>query len=355
MGRAEHGFGNVTIEQDWEVTLDENVDFINKLNISGVLKFEDKPGCCKLVARYIFVGPNFGRLEAGTSDNPIKTGTAHIVLKGHPMTPNLKTFRPHLVGSAKWMRNKFIAVQGALSLYGEARAKTWVKVAVSSNVGAKELTVEEGHSFKVGDVVTIHRGFETRKITGVAGPKITFDQALVFAYKGKDHKHMNREETQGMMATAVGLIDGHRVVVEGEDTPGVPMCNKDENRTCPYSKGFPGGMNLHDFAKEMRHYLERQVRQLTPIAALALPFRSRIIQVTSLPCHISMPGTDGAPRITAPSRHAVLSSSMHLPSIFTIATMEMLHSLTDYHTLLPTVGTIWAGTIHGAVTQCGRS
>merc|ERR1719491_1823851 len=60
-----------------------------------------------------------------------------------------------------------------------------------------------------------------------------------------------------MMAAPVGLIDGHRVVVEGEDTPGVPMCNRDENRTCPYSKGLPGGMNLHDFANEVRHYLQK--------------------------------------------------------------------------------------------------
>jgi hypothetical protein len=256
-GKAEDGFGNVSIEQNWEVTLDEDVDFINKLNISGVLKFEDKPGCCKIVARYIFVGPTFGRLEAGTSANPITQGTAHIVLKGHPMTPNLKMFRPHLVGSAKFLRNKFIAVQGTLSLYGAARSRTWVRVAETSAAGTTSLKLESTHDFKAGDTVTIHRGIETRKIASVDGDTITFTEPLNFAYKGLNHVYYGRDETTGKMATAVGLVDGHHVVVEGEDTPGVPMCDKSANQTCPYQGGFPEGMNLHDFAKEMRHYLEK--------------------------------------------------------------------------------------------------
>merc|ERR1719399_2583773 len=67
LGRPEMGLGNITIEPDWEVTLDEDLDFVNKLNISGILRFSDKPGCCKLVARYIVIGPFFGRLEAGTA------------------------------------------------------------------------------------------------------------------------------------------------------------------------------------------------------------------------------------------------------------------------------------------------
>jgi hypothetical protein len=160
------------------------------------------------------------------------------------------------VGTAKWLKNKFIAVQGKLSLYGEARAKTWVKLQVGANSGARELELEADHAFKIGDTITIHQGHESIKIVGVNANKVTLASAIQQDYNGLDHVHMGEQDTKGQMAVAVGLVDGHSVVVEGEDTEGVPMCDRDENRTCPYSNGFPGGVNLHDFAKEMRHYLE---------------------------------------------------------------------------------------------------
>jgi hypothetical protein len=254
LGRAEDGFGNVTIEQNWEVTIDEDVDFINKLNISGVLKFADKAGCCKLVARYIFVGPIFGRFEAGTEDAPITHGHAHIVLKGQPMTPKLSHFNPHLRGSAKWLGSKWIAVMGLLSLHGTARPKTWTKLAQSTEAGATELTLIDASNFKQGDVIALQEGLETRTITQVSANTITLSEALKNSYRGAEYAHLDRAEVKGLMATPVGLVDGHRVIVEGEDTPGVPMCDVDANRTCPYSQGMPPGMNLHDFAKEMRYY-----------------------------------------------------------------------------------------------------
>jgi hypothetical protein len=224
---AEFGVGNVTIETHWEVTLDEDVDFITKLNISGVLKFADKPGCCKLVARYIVIGPMFGRLEAGTAAAPITQGHAHIVLKGHPLTPQIKEWFPHLSSSAKWLKNKFIAVQGTLNLYGENRAKTWVKLAQGVSVGATKLTLDTGSDFRVGDSITLDAGFETRKVVDVSGDVLTLDSPLKNSYKGLDDIHLGDQATKGMRAVAVGLIGGHRVIVEGEDTEGIPMCDKD--------------------------------------------------------------------------------------------------------------------------------
>lgn len=252
------GFSNITIEQNWEVTLDEDVDFINKLNISGVLKFADQVGCCKLVARYIVVGPLFGRLEAGTVENPISKGKAHIVLKGHPMTPPLRTFRPHIYGSAKWLKSKFIAVQGVLSLHGTTRTKLWSRLATSVKPKDSTITIESG-DFKAGDTIAIDHGIETRKVVSVAGSSrqiLTLDSPLENSYRGADHVLNGKTETQGMMAAYVGLIDGMTVEVQGEDTPGVPMCHKSETKRCPYAENLGGGMNLHDFAKEMRHYLE---------------------------------------------------------------------------------------------------
>jgi len=253
------GLGNVTIEADWEVTIDEDVDFVNTLNISGVLKFEDKPGCCKLVARYIMVGPFFGRLEAGTEEHPFVQGHAHIVLRGQPMTPELQRFRPHIAGSAKWMKSKFIAVQGTLSLWGEKRSKIWSRIATSVAAGATSMQLEEG-DFRVGDTVVIDRGLETRRISSVQPLdegmiEISFTQPLENSYRGADHVHLGREQTQGLMAASVGLVDGHNIVVEGEDTPGVPMCSVNETQVCPYQNGLQGGVNLHEFAKEMQHYL----------------------------------------------------------------------------------------------------
>merc|ERR1719506_492355 len=260
----ELGHGNVTIEAHWEVTIDEDVDFLNKVNISGVLKFEDKPGCCKFVARYIFVGPLFGRLEAGTEQAPFTKGYAHIILKGHPLTPQLQSFRPHIRGSAKFLGSKFVAVQGTLSLYGSPRNKTWTKLAASVSNGSSTLILEDASSFKVGDVISIKNGMETPKITAISGNTITLATPLFNSYLGLDHVHMSRAETKGLMATAVGLVDGHTVCVEGEDTPGVPMCDVDENRTCPYSTELPPGMSLHDFAKEMKYYYKKDGRASHP-------------------------------------------------------------------------------------------
>jgi len=257
--KLNQGYGNVTIEADWEVTLDEDVDFIHVLNISGVLKFVDKPGCCKLVARYVLVGAFYGRLEAGTAQAPITHGKAHIVLKGQPMTPYMKTFRPHIVGSAKWMKSKYIAVQGTLSLFGQARKRTFSRIAQSVSAGARSIMLEGGN-FQIGDTVTIDRGLETRKLTGVRSQgnavTISFTEPLGNSYKGADHVHLGRRETQGLMAAYVGLTDGHTVVVEGEDTPGAPMCDLNETVKCKYSSGMPPGVSLHDFAKEMRHYYQ---------------------------------------------------------------------------------------------------
>uniref|UniRef100_A0A7S2NK41 PA14 domain-containing protein n=1 Tax=Alexandrium andersonii TaxID=327968 RepID=A0A7S2NK41_9DINO len=66
------------------------------------------------------------------------------------------------------------------------------------------------------------------------------------------------------MAAYVGLVDGHSVIVEGEDTPGMPMCDLNETHKCPYQNGFPRGVNLHDFAKEMRHWEQRTGRASHP-------------------------------------------------------------------------------------------
>jgi hypothetical protein len=263
---ADMGVGNVTIEAHWEVTLDEDVDFINKLNISGVLKFADKAGCCKLVARYIVVGPYMGRLEAGTAASPFTFGRAHIILKGQPLTPQVSSWFPHLASSAKWLKNKFIAVQGTLNLYGAPRSRTWVKLAVSTAPGATVLKLDSGSDFKVGDRITIDEGLETKKVISVTpkADEITLDSPLKNGYKGLDHEYMKDPSTMGLMATAVGLIGGHTVIVEGEDTEGVPMCDVDENRTCKYSKGLPGGMSLHDFAKETRHYFKKTGKAMHP-------------------------------------------------------------------------------------------
>jgi hypothetical protein len=260
----EEGVGNVTIEANWEVTLDENVDFINKLNISGVLKFKDVAGCCKLVARYIFVGPLVGKLAAGTVSNPITLGRAHIILKGHPITPTLKTWFPNLASSAKWLKNKFIAVQGTLDLYGKQRTKTWVKLAKTSPINAAQLTLEPGSDFAVGDKITIDAGAETRSVVGVVGDVITLDLPLLNSYKGLDYIHMGDASTKGLMASAVGMIGGHTVIVEGEDTEGIPMCDRSANHTCPYSSGLPAGMSLHDFAKDLRDWAKRTGRASHP-------------------------------------------------------------------------------------------
>jgi len=294
LGNYGQGLGNVSIEANWEVTLDEDVYFINKLNISGVLKFEDKANCCKITARYIFVGPLMGKIEAGTESAPFSNGVAHIILKGQPMTPPLRHFRPHIWGSAKWMKSKFLAVQGSLSLHGKTRSKTWVKIAKSVQAGSPSIVVDGG-DFKVGDVIAINHGAETKKITAVSTPSksggppksgtipgvpgtlvqmdanssdmaeeeastmttLMLDSPIEKSYKGKDFVFNGKGETRGWMAAAVGLVDGYNVIVEGEDTEGVPMCHKSKTQLCPYANGLGGGMNLHDFAKEMRHYLEK--------------------------------------------------------------------------------------------------
>jgi len=300
LGFRGQGLGNVSIEANWEVTLDEDVDFVNKLNISGVLKFEDKAGCCKLVARYIMVGPLFGKIEAGTESKPFSTGVAHIILKGQPMTPPLRHFRPHIWGSAKWLKSKFLAVQGSLSLHGATRSKTWAKLAKTAPAGSPSITVEGG-DFKVGDVIALDHGAETKTvkavvagkgppsgppssgtIPGVPGGKtpgtktglsqtdanetastsftLLLDSPIKKSYKGADHIYEGKSDTIGLMAAHVGIVDGYNVIVEGEDTPGVPMCDVSKFKKCPYQNGLGsggGGMNLHDFAKEMRHYLEK--------------------------------------------------------------------------------------------------
>merc|ERR1719210_173407 len=166
------GYGNITIQPGWEVTLDVDVDFVNKLNISGVLKFADKEGCCKLVARYIFVGPYVGRLEAGTAASPFTEGHAHIILKGHPMTPHLKAWYPNLANlpsilrAPQYLGAKYMAVQGTLSLFGSGhqRERTWGRLTQSVAKGSSRVLLDGGN-FRVGDTVTIDRGWDVLRVT----------------------------------------------------------------------------------------------------------------------------------------------------------------------------------------------
>jgi len=257
------GYGNITIQTNWEVTLDLDVDFINKLNISGVLKFADEEGCCRIVARYIFVGPFVGRLEAGTAEKPFTKGHAHIILKGHPMTPYLKSWAPNLANLPTILRApqhlgaKYLAVQGTLSLFGSGhlRERTWGRLKQSVSKGSTTVLLDGG-SFRVGDTVSIDRGWEILRVTNVAesgdGVELTFDNALSQDYLGLEYEFSNRPETKGWMHSVIGVVDGHNIVLEGEDTPGVPMCSWNDTHVCPYASGLPLGTNLHDWAKEAR-------------------------------------------------------------------------------------------------------
>eukprot|EP00746_Dinoflagellata_sp_MGD_P147791 gnl/MRDRNA2_/MRDRNA2_80101_c0_seq1.p1 gnl/MRDRNA2_/MRDRNA2_80101_c0~~gnl/MRDRNA2_/MRDRNA2_80101_c0_seq1.p1 ORF type:complete len:4787 (+),score=748.07 gnl/MRDRNA2_/MRDRNA2_80101_c0_seq1:123-14483(+) len=262
---AAMGVGNVTIEPDWEVELDEDVDFINKLNISGVLKFADKAGCCKLVARYIFIGPFVGRMEIGSESQPFTKGKAHILLKGHPMTPYIKDPSPFFwhPGEQIGLKSKYIAVQGTLSMVsGVARTKMYGQLKTSVEKGDTKLILNQGN-FEPGDIITIGTGGwgpgEKKRVVSVKGAGssnvvLQLDSGLEKEYTGADHTHEGRKETQGWFATPVGVVSGGNIVIEPEDTPGVPMCDKSELEICPYSSGLPDGMSLHDFAKETRYY-----------------------------------------------------------------------------------------------------
>jgi hypothetical protein len=178
---------NTTIQAHWQVELDVSVT-VSRLNILGVLKFKDAAGCCTLTATMIFVGPYFGRLEAGTPTQPFEHGMAKIILKGHPGTPPPQTWKPQIMGAATFLQSKFIAVQGTLSLHGKAAGNTWTKLASKASAGDTTLTVQTASIFKTGDIITVHEG-EKHTITAVSGNTLTLNGALKRDYYGISDMH----------------------------------------------------------------------------------------------------------------------------------------------------------------------
>lgn len=170
---------NVTINSTWKMYVDVAEVNVEKLEIQGVLQFEDTQDIVFNATWIIIIGNN-SRFIVGQEGSPFQH-EATIYLKGSRQMPNLALSRNVIVGS------KAIGVFGELHLIGKRHNVMWTRLSQSAVAGNTILHLESSSvDWKARDeIVLAPSGYlpseaEVLTIRSVTGNVISLEQQLQY-------------------------------------------------------------------------------------------------------------------------------------------------------------------------------
>ncbi|XP_066271366.1 fibrocystin-L-like [Branchiostoma lanceolatum] len=206
---------NVRILGGKWIVADDELPYMNKLFIYGVLELDDGPDkSYTLSAHQILV--QGGRLIIGWEDNPFQ-GTVRLLLRGHHLTPDMPLPNGPNLGA------KALGCFGGCDIHGKNREVTFTRLAQTGNVGDSTITLVKAVDWVVGDDIAITTTTydvwqtETFRITGLSDDTktITLNGTLAYKHIGETLTLADGQTTINM-AAEVGLLT-RNVQIIGED------------------------------------------------------------------------------------------------------------------------------------------
>lgn len=231
----------VTVNGNWIVMLDVDVENLDSLTIDGDIYLTDANR--KLSANFIWI--RYGSLNAGTEKIPFQYDFT-ITING------ANTVATHTI-DALLSVNKYLIVTGSLNLYGKVPATTVTRLTANALVGATSITVASASGWAVGNIIGISPSFgkanelESVTIATITGNVITFTPALQYNHYGDASAFTNTYGTVDMR-TSVGLFNRNIKILKGGDSStrgfGVGMYAWNNDNTIVAGSGIIQGVQF---------------------------------------------------------------------------------------------------------------
>ena len=209
----------VEIPNGFTVLLDTSPPKLERLTVSGVLRFRDTADV-HLQADQILV---WGALEIGTEENPFRH-FATITLHGRQDSPTLVVSDRHFIG------NKVLASFGNVSMHGGGRSVKQAKLRVTAPIGSKTIRLDRPVDWQVGDKLVIaptgynvHQMESDLIIAAVSsdGRTVTLDGFLKHVHTCTVRHLAGKEPVR--LCAAVGLLTGRNVVIRADVDAADPL------------------------------------------------------------------------------------------------------------------------------------
>eukprot|EP00040_Diaphanoeca_grandis_P004673 m.29668 g.29668 ORF g.29668 m.29668 type:complete len:4542 (+) comp16144_c0_seq1:223-13848(+) len=187
-GKKPQAGESVEIPQGVYILMDEDPPALDKLVVSGKLKFDGNSR--HVEADRILV---WGIMEVGDAENKPFNGEASITLHGVRTSPTLVATDQHYLG------NKNLVVFGQLRMFGKLHTNRWVALESTANKGDTVITVQGAvEDWKVGDKIVV-AGTEYPEPVDIVTPT---------EFKMEDYKPHEQEEV------IIKAIDGQSITLE---------------------------------------------------------------------------------------------------------------------------------------------